>query len=482
MVPEAARVVTNSHTLRSIARRTAHALDFLIAAYLVALAVTLTIGRIDLGVVTLSDATKPILILLIIVPLRLAIDEDSWLLRLARHLRRRDLTGRMAATLEQIAPAVRDTAFALATTRAATIAIGFIANLLFTPHRTRAFPMPFRQEKLAEIFAAWDSGWYFDIASRGYYFRVDGQSSVAFFPLYPMAMRAVAWPFGGSEKAIWLSGIFLSCASFALALVALHRLTERIFGDREVARRTVLYLAVFPFSLFFTRVYAEALFLLTTVMAVSGAYDGRWWSAGIWGALATLVRPNGILIGLPLGLLALAHRPGVRELTRRLIPLLLIPAALAGYCAFVYSLSGDPLGWLSAQSQWGYSLWHPPWQLLLQMIGRILKYGLYDYFFVSPMAPYRLFHGVAALIFLALTPAVFKRLGAPMGVYVLVSLLIPLSGNALEGVGRYSAALFPAFMVVGSLKSARAHETILLASSLFLALLVCLFATGRPIY
>ena len=59
---------------------------------------------------------------------------------------------------------------------------------------------------------------------------------------------------------------------------------------------------------------------------------------------------------------------------------------------------------------------------------------------------------------------------------------IPLSGNALEGIGRYAAVLFPAFMVVGSFTSPRVHEAILVASALFLALFVCLFATGRPIY
>ncbi|MDQ3488331.1 MAG: hypothetical protein M3468_11435 [Acidobacteriota bacterium] len=54
--------------------------------------------------------------------------------------------------------------------------------------------MPFKREKLAQIFAGWDSGWYFDIARRGYYFDPEGQSSIAFFPLYPLLMGAVAWP------------------------------------------------------------------------------------------------------------------------------------------------------------------------------------------------------------------------------------------------------------------------------------------------
>ena len=68
----------------------------------------------------------------------------------------------------------------------------------------------------------------------------------------------------------------------------LHRFAESVFGNREAARRTVLYLALFPFSVFFTRVYAEALLLLTSVLAVHAAWHGRWATAGVWGALATL--------------------------------------------------------------------------------------------------------------------------------------------------------------------------------------------------
>jgi hypothetical protein len=217
-------------------------------------------------------------------------------------------------------------------------------------------------------------------------------------------------------------------------------------------------------------------------MAVRSAWDGRWVRAGVWGALATLARPNGILIGLPLALLAMQGRPRPGALARRAAALAPVPLALAGFCAFAYSLSGDPLAWLHAEAQWGYSLGHPPWQLLLSLLGRFLKHGFYDYFFTSPMAPFYFFHGMAALLFLALTPLVFRRLGPAMGCYVLVSLLVPLTGNALEGIGRYTAVLFPVFMALGALRAPRAHEAVLITGALLGALFVVLFVTLRPIY
>jgi hypothetical protein len=468
----------------TLRERVALILDVLIAAYAMALAIILVTGGVDLGVVSLRQGEKPFLILFLLVPVRVALGDRSPLLDLARRYLVPRLTPAWTVVVSQARahPAIVDVAFALVATRLATFLIGFIFNLLFVPTRGRPFEMPFRRARMAEVFAAWDSGWYFDIASRGYYFNPEGQSSIAFFPLYPMLMKAFAWPFGATDRAIWISGIAVACGSFALGLVAVHQFTQRVFGDRDVARRTVLYMAVFPFSLFFTRVYAESVFLLMSVLAVSRAWDGRWWQAGLWGGLAAIARPNGILIGLPLFLLALGGRPGVRDLVYRLAALLPVPGALAGYCAYVYTLSGDPLAWLNAQAQWGYSLGHPPWQQLLRLIARLGDYGLYDYFFLSPMAPFWLFHGVAGLLFLALLPTIFKRLGVALGAYVLVSLLIPLSGNALEGVGRYAAVLFPAFMVVGAIKSPRAHEAILIAASLFLAFFVCLFVSLRPIY
>lgn len=467
--------------LGSVSRAAAAAVDVVIVAYAVALVVWLAGGALALGAVIPDHAEKPLLILFMAIPLRAALGGRSWLIDGLASVAGPGLAGlrRLAA---RVPPAVADVAFACAVTRLATIPVAFVANLLFPPWRARAFAMPFRYERFAEIFAAWDSGWYFDIARHGYYWRPDGQSSIAFFPLYPMLMRIVAWPFGGSDAAVWASGVAVSCTAFALALLLLHRFAERVSGSRECARRTVLYVAIFPFSFFFTRVYAESVFLLTSVLAISRAHEARWWQAGAWAGLATLARPNGVLVVLPLALMAIGDRPSARTLIGRSAALLLAPLALAGFSAYVYTLSGNPLGWLAAQSQWGYSLGHAPWQLLLKMIGRMIKHGPYDYFFLSKLAPFRLFHGITALVFLVLTPAIFRRFGPALGAYVLVSLLVPLSGNALEGIGRYAAVLFPAFMLMGSARSRWVHEGILIISGLFLALLDSLFVTLRPIY
>jgi hypothetical protein len=240
--------------------------------------------------------------------------------------------------------------------------------------------------------------------------------------------------------------------------------------------------AVFPWSLFFGRVYTEGLFLLLTVLAVSRAHQGQWAKAGWWGALAVLTRPNGILIAVPLVLMTMCDRPPLRHFARRLAPLVLLPAALAAYSAYVYTLAGDPLAWMAAQSHWNYTVGNLPWRQLIRIVSTFFVHGPYDYFFSSDHAPFELLQGVTALVAVAMTPFVFKRLGVAMGAYMLVSLLVPLSGSSPAGWGRYIAVLFPGFMLVGSFASPRAFEAIVIVCIVFRTLLGCFFVTWQPIF
>jgi hypothetical protein len=459
------------------------ALDGIVAAYTAVGLLYLVTGGFDLGLVSVRRFSKPLLLLLVLASLRAAIPRPSWLTCLLagawRSIRERFVA---LETRTPWAASAFDALVAVLTVHLVPKGTAFLANVLFPPPRPRPFPMPFASAKLAETFAAWDSGWYFDIAQRGYYWTPSGQSSLAFFPLYPMLMRALAWPFGGSDRALWMAGIVLSYACLFLGLAVLHRLTATTIGNRETARRTVLYLAVFPFAYFFTQVYTESLFLLMSVSAVAAAVASRWGWAGLFGALAALTRPNGILIAVPLGLLALGGRPRITDLARRAAALALVPLGFGAFCAFAYRLSGDPLGWLRAQAQWGYTVGNRPWIELMRLLDGLEKHGLYGYFFSDPLAPYYFLHGVVALAFVALTPSIFTRVGPALGAYVAVSLYVPLSGNALEGIGRYAATLFPAFMLLGTITSRRVHEAILIGSALVLSLLTSLFAGFYPIY
>jgi len=455
-------------------------LDSLIVIQILALLAVVVAGGVDWAGVSIHRFAKPLLLLVAFAAIRVTLPAPPYQHALQSAPWYQSIVAGWARV--RIPRALADALGVVLVTRAATVAVAFLSNILLPDHQFRPFAMPFHSEKFAEIFAAWDSGWYFDIARRGYYFNPEGQSSVAFFPLYPLLMRVAAAPFGGSDRAIWIAGVAISITAFVAALAVLHRLTERVLGDPEAARRTVLYVAVFPFSLFFTRVYTESLFLLLTVLTIAAAYDKRWWSAGLAGGLAALTRSNGILVAVPLLWLAVKDRPGVRVLATRFAALTLVPAAFGLYCFYVYRLTGNPLAWLDAQRYWFYSVGDMPWRRLLSLASAIEIRGLYDFFFTSAQAPYQLIHGTVALLVLALTPSVFRRFGVALGAYTLISLLVPLTGSDLQGIGRYMAVVFPIFMLLGSFRSPRVHEAIVVTFSLFLALFLSLFVNWYPIY
>ena len=188
---------------RRLADRALAALDAAVAAFSAVGLLYLASGGFDLGFVSARRFSKPFLLLLVLASLRAAVPRSSWLPRLlggaVRRVRDR------AAILDRRTPwaaAAFDALVAVLTVHLVPKGTAFLANVLFPAAKPRPYPMPFEAAKFAETFAAWDSGWYFDIAQRGYYWNPSGQSSIAFFPLYPMLMRALAWPFGGGERAL----------------------------------------------------------------------------------------------------------------------------------------------------------------------------------------------------------------------------------------------------------------------------------------
>src|SRR5947209_1422546 len=94
----------------------------------------------------------------------------------------------------------------------------------------------------------WDTQWYIDIAQRGYAWKNPaGTTPAAFFPLYPLLIHAVV----DLTHRSWITAALLvSNASFLGALLYLWRLVAWEF-DGAVARRTILYISVFPTALFF---------------------------------------------------------------------------------------------------------------------------------------------------------------------------------------------------------------------------------------
>jgi hypothetical protein len=286
---------------------------------------------------------------------------------------------------------------------------------------------------VVDVWARWDSDWFLRIAADGYSWP---SSTPAFFPLYPFLVASLTPVLAGHAV---LAGVLISLAAGAAAFALLYRLTSDLLGE-AVARRTILFLALAPTSLFFGAVYSESLFLLLAVATFLAAERGRFWQAGALAGLALLTRSAGVAL-LP-ALLVLAWRAPDRR--RAVAGIALAPALFALYPLLLAVWIGRPLGFLDAQRVvWERHL--SPAGPLGGVIEAVLERELLDL--------------AAAAALLALGVVAWRRIGAAYGLYTLTSVLVPLTFVSdkvpLWSMQRFAVVVFPAFMALATVVRSR---------------------------
>ncbi len=290
----------------------------------------------------------------------------------------------------------------------AVLGFGPVRQAFDPPGVTRGFGR--LGDVLAAPVARWDAAWYLAIAHYGYRpeFGAFTAPRDAFFPLYPLGLRALS----DVGLAPVIAGVAFSIGAFVAALYGLHRLTtlevarlrrgSRMPGlgvtdktgdaprarggpldslslagrgpgsarlakldSREVARLAVLLTAFAPMAFYFSAIYSESLYLALSVGLFLCARRGRWGTAALLGALASATRSTGVMLILPLLLLYLYGPREDREPERartRLRPryrlrrdalwLALVPLGLGLYVAHLALAGGDPLAPFHAEAVW----------------------------------------------------------------------------------------------------------------------------------
>jgi hypothetical protein len=308
---------------------------------------------------------------------------------------------------------------------------------------------------LLGVWQRWDTCWYMLIAREGY-----SLSDTRIFapPLYPWLMRLTGNLLGGSDRAYLLGGLIVSNLACIAAFAYLYRLVEREWSA-ELARHSIVYLAIFPTAFFLLAGYAESLFLLCAIAALYYARGERWALSGLWAFLAPLARLPGVVIVLPLAWEFArqwrASRRSVRqERTDRALrwwqgwPLLLAALGALAYPLYARLIIGTDSVWapFAVHTQRfagrfalpGQGLWHA---------ARILASGQFR--LIEP------FDLIFALLFTGLTVAAFFRLPLIYALYMATMLAGLLTKTAdvqpLLAVSRYVLALFPGFVLLAML-------------------------------
>jgi hypothetical protein len=292
------------------------------------------------------------------------------------------------------------------------------------------------QHPLINMWSRWDAGWYYGIAEGGYKFSTDQQSNAAFFPVYPMLIRAVHVVIG-SHRAMWwfVCGIIVSNAALVVALIYLFLLVRLEF-DEQTARRAVLYFLIFPTTLFLSAVYAESVLLAFVLGSFYHARKGEWWIAGILGCVATASRPPGAVLGL--GLLVeylLQAEFNWRKARPNILALGLVPLGLIGFFTYMHYAAGTGTAATQAQYVWGLRL-QDQWHTLAPFFQR------------GGTAHGTLIDLAFTLAFAALAIIAAFRLRASYVAYAIAYIIFITMWGSLESIPRYVLGCFPAFFLL----------------------------------
>jgi hypothetical protein len=329
-------------------------------------------------------------------------------------------------------------------------------------------------------WAQWDSGWYHRIATEGYSYVAGQQSTVAFFPAYPLVVRAARVAVDDP----YLAGIGVTLVS-GLGVAVLFAAWVRSRLSPAAAWAALVAFLCFPYAFFlYGVVYADALFVAALLGAFLLLEDDRRLLAGLAGAVATAARPVGVVLVVGLAVRALERRGALRPAGggwfdwRRVkwadAGVLLSVLGLAAWCVYLWSRFDDPFAFASAQAAWDQGAGPETW-LKFQFfrdIADLRSPGAWILFMAHPVLT------VAAA---CLLPRVFRRFGAGYGIYA--ALLIGMSALSTKnffGMARYLLAAFPCFAVLGEALDERPglRRLYIPAGGVGLVALTAIFGTG----
>jgi len=321
---------------------------------------------------------------------------------------------------------------------------------------------------LIEPFFRWDSEWYSSIAENGYSYQPGGMSNVGYFPLYPLLIKLLG--FLGTP----LAGIIISNLAFLISLFFLNKLFQLDYS-KKVSFLALLYLLVFPASMFFSIGYSESLFFLFSVTSFYCARRNKWGLSGILGFLAALTRSVGVLL-FPALIAEYALQNKIlskwkinkpfRVLNKKIFPLFLIPLGTILFSLFLWIRFREPFAFIKAQQFLGDRHISFPFSSFLEIFYKPYPWVLLGLAFA-----------IFGIIMLCL---MIKKVRLSYLIYSFLMLLVPLSTNSLIATHRYVLVIFPIFLALAILteKNKGAQNIIFWIFTLGLSAYMILFANG----
>ena len=342
---------------------------------------------------------------------------------------------------------------------------------------------------LGRAWDHWDAQHYLYLATHGYSATGDARNLIAFFPLYPALISAIAATgLPARTAALLISNVAGVVAAILLYEIAAAPGVERAAAlagpgveraavsprqdlRENAAFRAAAFFIVFPTAYFLLVGYTEALFCALAFGAVLAARRQRWLFAGLLGGLAAAARLTGLAL-LPFLLIELFYaRHALRAVWQAVIAPVLIVLGFLTYLLTNLLVLGDAFAFISVQRQhWSHSLsapwvgfadairgigWRVPWEKLTVGGGEVAG-------------------GIAAY---ATTTLSWLRLRPSDAAYATVLTVMVTFLPFWLSIPRYLLAMYPMFLLAGRISYRWVYLAMVAAS--FVGLLVFGLAFGR---
>lgn len=323
---------------------------------------------------------------------------------------------------------------------------------------------------LYKAWANWDGVHYLNIAASGYLANL---KTMIFFPGYPMLVKLASFIFGD----YFLSAYFISHLFALGSVIVLYKFTCLRF-KKEVARMSVKLFLIFPSAFYLVAAYSESSFIFFTILSFYFAYQKKWFLASVAGFFASITRVIGVLIVIPLILEYLNQiNFSVNRIKKDFMWFILVPAGMFSYMYYLYITVGNPFYFLTLQNTYYRST--SPFNPLTVLVNYFnnLRVGFFrgdNVFITSMLMDYLLTIFVFILSFFVL-----KKIRASLGVYTLLSILIPALTGSLAANQRYALSAFPIFILLALVsKNSLTNFGITVIFSMLLAVSMTMFING----
>jgi hypothetical protein len=312
-----------------------------------------------------------------------------------------------------------------------------------------AWPSPL---SVTQRLVRYDGAYYVDLAARGYPravpTRLGGGNTTAFFPGYPLLVRALH---AVTRLGYARAALAVTLVAGALATLAVGALVAQV-ADRRTGTVAGVAFALLPTSWLLSTDYSEALFVLLAALSLLLLLRDRPLLSGLAASGAAVVRPLGLALVVVLAVEAVRHRSRSRAAAA------LVAASLpALHLAYLARHTGHADAWTrSERVGWGAhedfglatvkmvasATLHPfrhPWfdvvaLVVVATIG-LLFLATYD------RLPWPLLLYSGLVLALGLTSGVATYSSYPRIAYTAVPLLAPLARRVRLGLPLAAASL-----------------------------------------